>query len=107
MNLEEELQQIAECDFLRIEDDLDRFGVRAVIVVGRVGHITAGIAYPGADDARAFAEKILDTPETPSRQNCALSGHRWLLACPIHRSSPGSDLPLKKGVEDLGGGGWT
>ena len=41
MNLEEELEQLAVAQDLRIEEDLDRFGMRAMMPVGRVLDIAA------------------------------------------------------------------
>lgn len=41
MNLEEEFQQIAIADVLRIKHDLDRLGMRSMVAIGRVRHIAA------------------------------------------------------------------
>src|SRR6185369_11449642 len=43
VNLEEELQEISKTDFLRIKDDLDRFGMRAMIAIGCVRNISSGV----------------------------------------------------------------
>src|SRR6185437_1464042 len=44
VDLEKELQQCAITDARRIERDLDRFGVRAVVAVGGIGNVAAGVA---------------------------------------------------------------
>ena len=44
VDLEEELEQIAERLLLRVEGDLDRLGVSPMVAVGRVGDVTAGVA---------------------------------------------------------------
>ena len=41
VDLEEELEQLAIAEARRVEDDLDRLGVRAVVAVGRVRHVAA------------------------------------------------------------------
>src|SRR3954451_25191495 len=48
VNLEEERQQVAEARLFRLEGDLDRLGVRAVVAVGRVRHVPAGVPDAGA-----------------------------------------------------------
>lgn len=76
MDLEKELQQLAIADGLRIEGDLNGFGVIAVVAIGRVWHLAAGVAHPGRDHAGIAAQQILHTPEAaagkdgPFRQNC-------------------------------------
>src|SRR6185437_3918683 len=52
VDLEEELQQVAKADDARIEHDLDRLGMVAVVAVGRVPDLAAGIADPGGNHAR-------------------------------------------------------
>jgi hypothetical protein len=44
VNLEEKFEQGPEADDLGIERDLDGLGMRAVMAIGRVGHIAAAIA---------------------------------------------------------------
>src|SRR3546814_9365174 len=51
VDLEEELQDPPVADLLGIEDDLDALGMGAVVAVGRVRHVAAGIADAGRDDA--------------------------------------------------------
>ena len=47
MDLEKEFQQLSIADGLRIEDDLDGLRVIAVVAIGRVRHLDAGVAHPG------------------------------------------------------------
>ena len=49
VDLEEEFEQRPVAGLGRIENDLDRFGMRAVIAVGRVRHVAAAIADAGRD----------------------------------------------------------
>src|SRR3954447_4372856 len=71
MDLEKELQQLAIADGFRIEDDLDAFGVIAVVAIGRVRHLTAGVADPGRDYAGIPAQQILHAPEAAAGKDCA------------------------------------
>jgi len=75
MNLEEEYQQIAVADRLRIEHDLDRLGVAAMIAIGGVGHLTAGVADAGGYYAGIAADQILHTPEAAAGKHCAFGCH--------------------------------
>jgi hypothetical protein len=75
VDLEEEFEQVAIGVFGGVKDDLDRLGVRAVVAVGRVLHVAAGIADAGGDDAGFLADQVLHAPETPAGKDCALSGH--------------------------------
>jgi hypothetical protein len=74
MNLEERFQQRPVADQLRIESDLDRLRMRAVMVVGRVWDIAAAIADAGCEDARHFTDQILHAPKAAAGENRAL---RW------------------------------
>src|SRR5882757_6211058 len=47
MDLEEEFQQFSVADDFGIEDDLDGFGMVAVVAIGRVRHLAAAIAHAG------------------------------------------------------------
>jgi hypothetical protein len=51
VNLEEELQQIAIADAVRIELDFDGFGMRSVVAIGRVRHIATRVPDPCPDHA--------------------------------------------------------
>src|SRR5580658_334586 len=76
VDLEEEFQQRPEIGLGRIEQDLDCFGVVAVIAIGRVRHLAAGISDPGGDHAGISAYQILHTPETAAGENGTILGHR-------------------------------
>ena len=41
MDLEEELQDVAVADLVRIEQDLDRFRVGAMVAIGRIRNVAA------------------------------------------------------------------
>src|SRR5262249_23024499 len=73
VDLEEELEQVAERDELGVEDDLDRLGVTLVVAVGRVGDVTAGVADPGRDPAGPLADEILHAPEAAAGQDRGLA----------------------------------
>jgi hypothetical protein len=73
VDLEEELQDLAVADDLGVEDDLDPLGMGAVVAVGRVGDVAAGIAHAGRDDAGLVADQLLHPPETAARQNGAFA----------------------------------
>src|SRR5580658_1470206 len=76
MDLEEEFQELPIADLRGIEDDLDAFGMRPVMAIGRVAHIAAGIADPRRDDAVIAADQILHAPEAAPGKNRAFLGHR-------------------------------
>src|SRR3984957_10710516 len=69
VNLKKEFQNLAIADLRWVENNLDRFGVRAVIAIGRVGHVAAGIADARGDHTRLLAQQILHAPETTTGQN--------------------------------------
>jgi hypothetical protein len=71
VDLEEKLQELAVADFRRIEDDLDRLGVIAVVALSRIRHVAAGIADPRRYDAGHAPDQILHAPETTPGQNRA------------------------------------
>ena len=102
MDLEEELEQVAVGRLLGVEDDLDRLGVGAVVAVGRVGDVAAGVADPGRDHAGPLADQVLHAPEAAAGQNRLLGrvGHRSLLA---ERAGEAGTrmivLPLRRSVE--------
>src|SRR4029453_8612846 len=75
VDLEEELEQVPVGDLARVEDDLDRFGVAAVVPVGRVGHVTPGVADPGRDHAGELADEILHPPNTAAGEDGPLGRH--------------------------------
>src|SRR5829696_7767030 len=82
VDLEEELEQLTVGGHLGVEDDLDRLGVGAVVAVGGVGDVAAGVAHPGREDPWALSDQVLHSPETPSGQD-------RLLPLLTHRFAPG------------------
>jgi len=65
VNLEKEFEQLPVADQFRIEGDLNRLSVRAVIAVGRIAHIAARVAHACRDDAGIAAQQILDAQKQP------------------------------------------
>jgi hypothetical protein len=68
----ENLEQIFVANLGGIELDFHSLGVTgavgADIFVGRIVHLSAGVADTGGDDARNLAEGGLDSPETACRK---------------------------------------
>ena len=64
VDLEEELQQLAVAHLRGIEDHLDAFGMGAVVAVGGVRHVAAGVADPRRLDPGHLADQVLHAPET-------------------------------------------
>jgi hypothetical protein len=77
VDLEEQLEQVAIVDLRRVEDDLDGLGMGAVVAVGGVGDVTAGVPDSSRDHARQVANQLLDPPEAASGEDGALGclGH--------------------------------
>src|SRR5580704_9454770 len=75
VDLEEELQQVAVGDPVRVEGDLDRLGVAAVVAVRRVRYVAARVADPGREHAGELADEILHAPETAAGQDGLLGRH--------------------------------
>src|SRR6202012_721604 len=77
VNLEKKFQQFAVAHDLRVENDLDRLGVRAVIAIGGIFHIAAGIADARGYHAGIEEKQILNAPEAATCENCAFGwyGH--------------------------------
>src|SRR5687768_14629898 len=75
VNLEEELQNLAVADAGRIEDDLDCFGMSAMVAVGSVGASAAGVAHPRRQNAVATANKVLHAPEAATGKNGSFFSH--------------------------------
>ncbi len=76
VDLEEEFQHLAIAGLRRVEDDLDRLGMGAVIAVGRVGHVAAGVADPRRQDARLAPDEVLHAPEAAAGENRPFRAHR-------------------------------
>jgi hypothetical protein len=75
VDLEEELEDLAIADAGRVKDDLDGFGVPAMIAIGGVGGGTAGVPDPRRQNTVATANKVLHAPEAAAGENSALLGH--------------------------------
>jgi hypothetical protein len=61
-----------------IEDDLDRLGMRAVVAVGRVGHVAPAISDAGGDDTRQLPW-LVRTRHAPAKRKADLrcGRRRW------------------------------
>jgi DNA-binding transcriptional LysR family regulator len=88
VNLEEELQQVPVRNLLRVEDDLNRLGVTAVVAVGRVRHVTAGVTDPRLEHARELPDEVLHAPEAAAGEDGLLSRHD---ALPVLSSGSNSE----------------
>ena len=73
MDLEKELQNLTIGGFIRVKQDLDAFGMGAVVAIGGIGHIAAGIADACFDNAGLAADQIFHAPETATGQYCAFT----------------------------------
>ena len=71
VDLEEKFQQLSKTDDLGIEDDLDGFGMVAVIAIGRIRNLAAAVTHPGRDHAGIAAQQILHAPEAAAGQHRA------------------------------------
>src|SRR4051812_15413390 len=69
VDLEEELQDLAIADLRRIELDLDRLGMAAVVTVGGVRYVAAGITDARGDHAGLLTDQVLHPPETTAGEN--------------------------------------
>src|SRR5574337_221520 len=80
VDLEEKLQQPAVADHRRVENDLDRFGMVAVVAIGGVGYVAAGVTDARGNDAGLLADQVLHAPEAAAGEDGAFgeSGHGWL-----------------------------
>src|SRR3954468_10318891 len=85
VDLEEELQQVAEVRLRRVVHDLDRLGVAWVIAVRRVGVLAAGVADASRNDAGLFADQVLHAPETAARQDRLLVLGHGFASCVENR----------------------
>src|SRR6185437_9890086 len=78
VDLEKEFQQRAVADARRIEGDLDRFGVGAVVAVRGIGNVAAGIADARRNHAGLLADQVLHAPEAAAGKDGALGSHDWV-----------------------------
>src|SRR3546814_9071347 len=75
VDLEEELPQLAVADARRVEHDLHRLGVRAVVAIGRVGHVAAAVAHACGHHAVHLAQQLLHAPEAAAGKDRLLVRH--------------------------------
>ena len=75
---QEKLEQRLVRSFCRIKCDLQRFGVRAVVLIGGVLYVPACVSHFRRGDAGQVAKQFLQSPKASSSQNCIL-GHVGLL----------------------------
>src|SRR5690606_22408931 len=64
-----ELEDFTVRDALRVEDDLHRLRVAAVIAVGRVWHVASRVTDPGRHDALTLSQQFLGSPEASVGQD--------------------------------------
>ncbi|MNL71365.1 hypothetical protein D3C87_1965050 [compost metagenome] len=83
MDLEEKLEDLAIADLGWIELDFDRFGVGAMVAIGGVVHIAAGVAHPRGQYAGLAPDQILHAPETTAGQNGLFGSRRHFAVLPI------------------------
>src|SRR5690606_10331838 len=82
VDLEEELEQLAEAGDRRIENDLDGLRVGAVVAVGGVRDVAAGIADTAGNDAGLAPDQVLRAPEAAACQNRAFGRSHGVLRSP-------------------------
>src|SRR5690348_3501703 len=75
VDLEEKFQQLAIAGELRIEDDLDGLGVRAMVAIGGIRNVPAGVTDARGDHARQLADQVLHAPETAAGKDGAFGTH--------------------------------
>src|ERR1700730_825524 len=90
VDLEKEFQQLSIADDLRIKGNFNGFRMIAVIAIGRVRHLAAGVAHPGGNHAGIAAQQILHTPEAAAGKDCPFcrNCHVIHLSSPCGRRSP-------------------
>src|SRR5450830_85631 len=69
VDLEEEFQDLAVAEHGRIEADLDRLGMAAVVTVGCIIDIAAAVADAGGQHSRHLADQVLHAPEATAGQD--------------------------------------
>src|SRR5690606_18166662 len=75
MDMEEELEQVAEADAFGIEDDLHRLCVGAMVAVGRVGYVAPAVAHARGHHTVHVAKQLLHAPEAAAGEDRALGTH--------------------------------
>src|SRR6185312_1675337 len=75
VDLEKEFKQFTVGQLFGVEDDLDAFGMCAVIAICGIGHVAARITDGRRDDAGKLADQLFDAPKTSACQDCFLCGH--------------------------------
>jgi hypothetical protein len=75
VDLEEEFQKVAEARLTRVERDLDRFRVRAVVAIRGVLDVAARVADPRRDDAGQAPHQSPVIAETFYELALQLSNH--------------------------------
>src|SRR5438067_4272970 len=92
VDLEEELEEVAEAQLVGIEDDLDGLGVRAVVAIGGIGDVAAAVADPGRDHTGPLADEVLHAPEAASGEDGGLGlvGHCGAPSVAVPSSTPRS-----------------
>ena len=73
--LEKEFQQLAIADTGRVEQDLDPLGMAAMVAIGGIGHVAAGVANARGRHPRQPADQILHAPEAAPRQYGTFGHH--------------------------------
>ncbi len=64
----------------KVENDLKSLGVAAVVTVSRIGDVAAGVADPGADDAREPADQLFHAPEATTGEDRGFCRSRHLMS---------------------------
>jgi hypothetical protein len=75
VNLKKEFQELPTTELLRIQNDLDRFGMRSVIAVRCIRNVTPCIADAGGNYPRVTAQQFLHTLEEPAGKKGSFSRH--------------------------------
>ena len=103
MNLEEEIQQIAVCDFRGVEDNLNRLGVTPVIPIGRVRHVSTRVSYPRRrDETSSAVESRHPRASRAERQNpLRPSAVPVLMGCSGCAAADSNDTSSRLGVPGL------
>jgi hypothetical protein len=111
VNLKEELEQAPIGDAIRVERNLDRLRMRAVVAVGRLRHIAAGVANPRAGHAVELADQILyPQKHPPARIAFSVAAITWpvvLVAVPESLRTYGDTGPYESSSRTCGVRCWS